>query len=402
MSSSESRKVTSLKAYVNHIEQLRTDNPAYYSEQWFFRGQKDAIWDVRPNIFRNDNLEHEHIIIESAKNQNPLEFRDCGNTFEFLTKLQHYGLGTRLLDVTLNPFVALYFATELTTEYLENMNGQYSKRDNDGVVYYKFARPYSLQSLEVRISMAVPFLEFNRSITIEAFCDLLKERAIISNVENGLLKSEDYLRMTQILQSSIFIVAANSNARLTQQRGAFLLSPSINIETNSATKDSLITKATMDFSKEFDGCFIIPAKNKDNIRDELNFYNVNEATLFPELEHQLSYIQKQQKPNKGIVKEYQPYIRRITIYSTEVIQWSSSEIEDIIRKALPNIDEQIIIELSEVAIRTVGTVDWNLRESIVSHMHRSFRKILSTVMSTHEAQDKSYQISRKLEKRDWA
>ena len=79
--------------------------------QWFFRGQKDSTWSIIPNVFREDKLKSEYTIIQNAIRQNPFEFKQL-TEFETLTKLQQYGLGTRLLDVTLNPLLALYFATE--------------------------------------------------------------------------------------------------------------------------------------------------------------------------------------------------------------------------------------------------------------------------------------------------
>lgn len=44
------------------------------------------------------------------------------NKVDILIKMQHYGMPTRLLDLTKNPLVALYFACV-------------SKPNNDGVVY---------------------------------------------------------------------------------------------------------------------------------------------------------------------------------------------------------------------------------------------------------------------------
>jgi len=106
-----SRSITSVKTFVEYIMKSREDSlsKGLSSYQWFFRGQENSMWSVYPNVFRNDGVAKEHQIIQSALRQNPFEFQNK-NDFEILTKLQHYGLGTRLVDVTLNPLVALYFA----------------------------------------------------------------------------------------------------------------------------------------------------------------------------------------------------------------------------------------------------------------------------------------------------
>ena len=42
----------------------------------------------------------------------PRDFSECKSALDYLVQMQHYGLPTRLLDVTTNPLVALYFACQ--------------------------------------------------------------------------------------------------------------------------------------------------------------------------------------------------------------------------------------------------------------------------------------------------
>ena len=78
----------------------------------YFRGQK-AHYDLLPSIFRNEDwVLHEAELNALIINDNPKEFLDCKSTFEKLVKLKHYNQPSRLLDITSNPLIALYFACE--------------------------------------------------------------------------------------------------------------------------------------------------------------------------------------------------------------------------------------------------------------------------------------------------
>jgi hypothetical protein len=122
-------------------------------------------------------------------------------------------------------------------------------------------------------------------MSLENFCKKLVEDKIITEPDHALLCENNYSEIIRILQTNSFIITTNSNARLIQQRGAFLLSPCVNIRTNTDVKSSILSKAKMNLKSEFRGAFIVLAQDKEKIREELDFFNVNEATLFPELEH---------------------------------------------------------------------------------------------------------------------
>lgn len=392
----QEKRISSVKAFVDEIMRLKNDIPPSNAEQWFFRGQQNAAWDVRPNIFRNDNLASEHIVIERAQRQNPVEFRECINNFEILTKLQHYSLGTRLLDVTLNPLVALYFATEPSSEYLKNQNGQFTYREHDGKVYYRFVRGCALRDIQVRIALSIPFVEFGKSLSLEEFCKKLVDDKLIEKSEGEQLSENDFSEMVRILQTNSFIVATNSNVRLIQQRGAFLISSAVNIKTVTDVKSSLLSKAKMSLEKEFEGCFIIAAKDKAQIREELDFFNVNEATLFPELEHQMRYIQSQVKSPVGTVEDYSIYNRRTSENKYDPIDVSLDVLKCILAESLPNIAEEKLKELSSAILEETHAVDWHKKDSVISGIRRLITKNLADILSSVDAKSKANEILNKL------
>lgn len=120
----------------NASESVRLENPKTLpellaifdadsnSEEVVWRGQSNMMWAPFPTLYRrlrlsgfadaqiNESLIRwaETRIIEDAKRQS-LVGEGPGSVTELMACLQHYGGATRLLDVTSNPYVALYFAS---------------------------------------------------------------------------------------------------------------------------------------------------------------------------------------------------------------------------------------------------------------------------------------------------
>ena len=85
-----------------------------------YRGHISYQHKLRPGIFRTPNeriKNNERIVLRELITRHPRDFSDDIGVFEKLVRMQHYGLPTRLLDVTYNPLVAVYFACEQQSKY---------------------------------------------------------------------------------------------------------------------------------------------------------------------------------------------------------------------------------------------------------------------------------------------
>ena len=114
ISSHHDNEITSVVAFINAIKE-DIDDP--FSEnrgtEVFYRGHADESWDLKPSIVRSDKgIKNEHLLFRDMVAHVPQDFSECKSALDYLVQMQHYGLPTRLLDVTTNPLVALYFACQ--------------------------------------------------------------------------------------------------------------------------------------------------------------------------------------------------------------------------------------------------------------------------------------------------
>lgn len=307
----KSIKVNELTSYLEEISDIRAEiKQKGENKRLFSRGQENINWDIQPTVFRGSLLKDESKMIQKAYARNPSEFRNYVSPFERLTKLQHYGLSTRLLDVTLNPMVALYFACQDCNERMTDRdicNNQISKESNpSGIVYCQLDFGYSHNSPEVGILSAISEMDME-DMTLKSCLQKLKENGTLSASQFSAYLKNDYKEFIKIIRGNYFVISNFSNERLIRQSGAFLLPGCINIKWNEDhVEESPIQKAKDSLIDEFTSRrFEIPADAKSNILDELDMYNINEASLFPELEHQMRYIKSIHQNNTiGMVDNF--------------------------------------------------------------------------------------------------
>lgn len=107
------KSITSLAGFIKKIEYVHSAAKG----DLFYRGHPDVSYQLKPSVFRNKSLSgNEKKIIYRAMSEMPKEFDSDKYFFDKLVRAQHYGIPTRLLDLTINPLIALYFACERSAE----------------------------------------------------------------------------------------------------------------------------------------------------------------------------------------------------------------------------------------------------------------------------------------------
>lgn len=95
----------------NYQEEIKK---CYESDQmeYYFRGQGSDEFNLEPSAFRKNLSDKEHLIVKNTLSEKFLEFTECETMFEKLTKMQHYIIPSRIMDLSSNLLIALFFACE--------------------------------------------------------------------------------------------------------------------------------------------------------------------------------------------------------------------------------------------------------------------------------------------------
>lgn len=368
MRNKETIIVNSLSEYTSEVtgirERMLQDGE---SETLFFRGQCNSVWDIRPSIFRESLVSVESRIIKTAKSRVPSEFRECTSPFEELTKLQHYGLPTRLLDLTRNPLVALYFACCSSEKVVDNEG---IEMYSDGVVYICSGYEESTDSFNSTVLAKIAQIDFDGETTLK----LLKDKL-------GLTEELPAEAFIKILQGSAFVMPSYNNSRIIRQSGAFLITGSINIcQDDEDIWNSVVSKCVRNLNEAIDvKRIIIPNEIKEVILDELDLFNINESSLFPELEHQMSHVKR--VGSKWVMEDCSPFIKyehRRLVGDSGVQQKEMAIDENIIDAVVSSkmADEGMQSQVKSVIKEVIAYPDWNIKESTRNELLKNIKRIL--------------------------
>ncbi|MCI1592647.1 MAG: FRG domain-containing protein, partial [Heyndrickxia oleronia] len=264
-------KIHTISDVNSFIREVMDINYDLKSESIFYRGHSNISYELTPSIYRNQWIKYESNLFRELILRHPSEFNNQRYTFEMLTKMQHYDLPTRLLDITSNPLIALYFAcsgnTERTAEVfvfkVKNDDIKYYDSDTVSCVSNIVKTPHDLNIKLLPSSKK----EFNSSEEIKKLLHEIRNEK--PHFKDEIIKAD--------LQKTIFVKPKLNNERIIRQSGAFIL---FGIEDDKYT----CAKASNIYKKRKIHKYIIEGTKKREILVALAKLGITHSHLFPEID----------------------------------------------------------------------------------------------------------------------
>lgn len=270
-------RIYSVSGFVEHVVKWKLDE----FPPTAFRGQSHYGWTSLPKIFRNENdiYNSESLAVRDIVSLHPGEFESDKTMFDRLVRMQHFGLPTRLLDVTINPLVALWFASApslVSDEYHGSV--QALLVPNDRQRYYDSDRVSCMANIanltknqkELLLEKAMSIKDINEFNETQIADILVFNVGMEKPHFRKLINPSDLLR-------PIYVKPKMSNKRIIAQSGAFMLYGA------SLNPGDLGNRLRQDR-------IWIHEEDKTTIRDDLAMLGIHERTLFPEIDKSAKFI----------------------------------------------------------------------------------------------------------------
>lgn len=269
---SQDSKIGAISTFLQRLDKLAKGT----DKQVYFRGHSKCSYRLTPSVYRNRGwIENESTMLKEVILRCPDDFAGSISTFQSLVRMQHYGLPTRLLDLTSNPLVALYFACQVHKDDDEDAEVIALGFDVGQVKYFDSDTVSVIANLSRRpSSFAVP-----DAAEIGPFNECDEIKLLLHDVRQDRPHFDPKIRRDDLMRV-ICVRPRLENPRIIRQEGAFLLFGCDGQKNRPAELPVPVILARL----------IINRNEKQELLDQLETLGISRATLFPEIDEVASYV----------------------------------------------------------------------------------------------------------------
>lgn len=276
-------RVGSVRTYLDALEKL--DRPT--GTTFFFRGHSSFTYALQPSIYRDRRLvAHEDVMFKELILRCPNDFASLASTFQTLVKMQHYGLPSRLLDLTANPLIALYFACDPADPSSESGEVIAFGVPTQEVKYYDSDTVSVIANIARRPS---DFQLPPSDLTKEAFNADPAIRYLLHEIKQEKPYFEPEI-VREHLESVVCVRPKLENPRIIRQDGAFFLFGVKGSKSQGATVPARYVASTGPRR------ILIIGSEKTRIRGQLESLGISKVTVYPEIDRVADFLKGRYAP----------------------------------------------------------------------------------------------------------
>lgn len=264
----------SVGAFIEHVLALN-----HGGREVFYRGHSNRTkYRLEPSILRKDDKgnyvyrDAEDKLYKELLVSNSIDFHGDVYTLDRLVRMQHYSLPTRLLDITSNPLIALYFACKSNP----TLDGEVIvlSMAMDQIKYFDSDTASCIANLTRLPKVSKDGLDFS-SLDVRKFNKLAPVKQLLHFIKEEKPFFESRLEPKH-LKSVICVKGKHTNSRIAFQSGAFLLFGQDATLDEGGTPEITVQR--------------IAVTNKEAVLRQLDQLNINESTVFPYIENSAKYL----------------------------------------------------------------------------------------------------------------